>query len=320
MLIITSLGSSPFHDVVISIIVLGVSLRKGLILAHLVIWTSVLTDFLKLSFSLPRPYQVDAGVSDLERFYTTSGLDAHEAKGSYDFIIKHLAGPYGPYGDVSYGFPSGHVSASTTVFGGMSFLFESRAIRAASIPVIMLVAVSRMYLGRHFLGDVIGGLVLGTIILFAAARLLIRPSQDRSLFDQADFRRFNWRTGILFFYLIAVPFLLLTLNARINPDDAGRLLGINAALLLVLRKGIPSDSGSFVCRAARVILGILLFAVTRVVLGLVIDRAFETESSLLIFLQGAVSSFMLIWATVGIGSRIGLYKRGSRERTDTLST
>jgi membrane-associated phospholipid phosphatase len=316
MLFITSLGSAPLHDLLIAVILLGVSLRKGLILSHLLIWTSMLTDFLKHLFSMPRPYQVDAGVSDLGKFHTASNMEADEAKGFYGFIYRHLVESYGSYGGVSYGFPSGHASATTTLFGGMSLLFNRRAIRVGSIFVIILVAVSRLYLGRHFLGDVIGGFVLGVVILFAGDRLLIRPLKSSRLFDEAAHGK--WREGALLAYLLVVPFLLLAVNGRVNPEDAGRLLGLNVALLLVLRKGMPSDSGSFATRAARVILGILLFAVARITTGVLIDLVFARQGSLPTFLRAVASSFMLIWGTVEIGSAVGLYKRESPRWTKTL--
>jgi hypothetical protein len=58
----------------------------------------------------------------------------------------------------AHGFPSGHVSATTAFVVGWAMLAGSRRRRwAFAATWIAAMALSRMYLGRHFLGDVIGG-------------------------------------------------------------------------------------------------------------------------------------------------------------------
>ena len=62
----------------------------------------------------------------------------------------------------SYGFPSGHVSGATTFFVAAALLFRWRRKGwTFAVAGIVLMAFSRMYLGRHFLADVVGGVVVG---------------------------------------------------------------------------------------------------------------------------------------------------------------
>lgn len=65
----------------------------------------------------------------------------------------------------SYGWPSGHAQIAVTLWGLIAYeLKDKRAAIGAGI-LIFLIAFSRMYLGVHDLGDVISGLIIGTIIL-----------------------------------------------------------------------------------------------------------------------------------------------------------
>ena len=65
----------------------------------------------------------------------------------------------------SYGWPSGHAQIAVTLWGLIAYeLKDKRATIGAGI-LIFLIAFSRMYLGVHDLGDVISGLIIGTIIL-----------------------------------------------------------------------------------------------------------------------------------------------------------
>ncbi|MEO8671074.1 MAG: phosphatase PAP2 family protein [Tahibacter sp.] len=67
----------------------------------------------------------------------------------------------------TYSFPSGHVAASTVFYaiigGYLATRMRSRPWRAIvaawSLLMIMLVATSRLYLGAHYLSDVLGGFV-----------------------------------------------------------------------------------------------------------------------------------------------------------------
>jgi len=62
-------------------------------------------------------------------------------------------------------FPSGHVVASTAFFGVL--VFARRRVGLACLPIPILIGLSRMYLGAHYLSDVVCAAVLG--ILCAAA-------------------------------------------------------------------------------------------------------------------------------------------------------
>ncbi len=76
-----------------------------------------------------------------------------------------------PIHPISYpGFPSGHLVSSTTFYGLLLYLYALKPARplwrwvilAAFIVVMGLISYSRLYLGDHYLSDVLAGFAVGT--------------------------------------------------------------------------------------------------------------------------------------------------------------
>jgi undecaprenyl-diphosphatase len=60
-----------------------------------------------------------------------------------------------------HSFPSGHVGASTAFFGVL--IIARRRVGLACLPIPILIGVSRMYIGAHYLSYVVCAAVLGII-------------------------------------------------------------------------------------------------------------------------------------------------------------
>jgi undecaprenyl-diphosphatase len=79
----------------------------------------------------------------------------------------------GPHFSSKYhAFPSGHVAASTAFFGVL--LFARRRIGLACLPIPILIGFSRMYIGAHYLSDVVCAAVLGIFCAVVVAHLMFR--------------------------------------------------------------------------------------------------------------------------------------------------
>jgi undecaprenyl-diphosphatase len=76
-----------------------------------------------------------------------------------------------------HAFPSGHVLASTAFFGVL--IFARRRIGLACLPIPILIGFSRMYLGAHYLSDVVCAAVLGILCAFLVAHFLFGQMENR---------------------------------------------------------------------------------------------------------------------------------------------
>ena len=104
---------------------------------------TIINQFLKLTFRIPRPWVKDPSFTIVE--------SAREAA-------------------TGYSFPSGHTQNSVGTFGGIAYLFKTKWIRITCIVFAFLVPFSRMYLGVHTPLDVGVSVGLAIILIFA-----IRP-------------------------------------------------------------------------------------------------------------------------------------------------
>ena len=80
-----------------------------------------------------------------------------------------------------YSFPSGHSAMSSSVLGGVAFLQrKNKIICALLIGLILLIGFSRLWLGVHTPQDVIVGLSIGFILVFAVNKLIDWAEKDKN--------------------------------------------------------------------------------------------------------------------------------------------
>lgn len=79
-------------------------------------------------------------------------------------------------------FPSGHTQSASTAYWTASGFFSRNWIRIVAAVIIVLIAMSRVYLGVHWPRDVLAGMALGIGSSYAAILLLKKCKKHDMLF------------------------------------------------------------------------------------------------------------------------------------------
>ena len=137
--IITKLGEETAFIVVGLIFYWCINKKQGYYLLSVGLIGTVLNQFLKLIFRVPRPWVRDDNFTIVE-------TAREEATG--------------------YSFPSGHTQAGVGIFGGMARWNKNTILRIICIAFCVLIPVSRMYLGVHTLWDTAISTALALILIF----------------------------------------------------------------------------------------------------------------------------------------------------------
>ena len=148
---ISAMGEEQFFLVALPAVYWAVDKRVGRQLGYFFLLSVLINSNLKAILRGPRPYWLDPGIK-----------------------LGEVGG---------YGVPSGHVQHATVVF-----LLAAAHVRRAWFWVvvfiyILLMAMSRLYLGVHFLDDVVVGFFVGVLILaaFAVWQVKLHNPFDRQI-------------------------------------------------------------------------------------------------------------------------------------------
>ncbi|MBV5259697.1 phosphatase PAP2 family protein [Synechococcus moorigangaii CMS01] len=152
-LVVTHLGGKEAYIVLLGLYYWLIDPRQGRLLT-LILTVSVMSNIvLKQTFALPRPYVLNPAITTPEAAHTAS----------------------------SFSFPSGHAQGITTFWGAIAFLQQKVWLWITAVTIILLVCLSRLYLGVHFPRDVAAGAFLGVfwIILGLRCKKLLDFSEDK---------------------------------------------------------------------------------------------------------------------------------------------
>lgn len=114
------------------------------------------------------------------------------SSGVINNLVKYLVKRERPFGialvnETFYSFPSGHAMISVLFFGMIIYKIIEHNIkyRKAFITLIsiyiLLVGISRIYLGVHYASDVIGGYALATAILLSLTLIYEKKYKEKKI-------------------------------------------------------------------------------------------------------------------------------------------
>jgi membrane-associated phospholipid phosphatase len=258
--VVSLLGYTFVYVVVLLALGVGARLRPSLAVIVAAILAAVLVAGVKLECALPRPDEVDSRV---RRGAQGPPVAFVERGGAPDFwslprpeavAAARLRIAY------NFGFPSGHVAGTTSVLLAAAFFFRSRRTLVFAGLWVPLMALSRMYLGRHFLADVLGGVAVG-LLAVALAIPLVRALEWAAFVARG-------RRGLVLLGLLAAASLGLARVTWLPSAYLGCLAGVSLVYAFLSRTGPPPEGGNDRQRIARVASALAILALVLAVAAL----------------------------------------------------
>lgn len=310
---VSELGYAGFYIPFFVLLLFGWRLKAGFVVMHAFLVTAVFEQFFKNAFALPRPDFVDANVLMPGRDY---GGDTHfvgmGAESFFGALPQEVVNAYRLIGN-SFGLPSGHVSGTTVAWSTTALMMRNRTVTVIATIMILLMPLSRMYLGRHFLADVLTGALLGGIMAWLTYVAVLREPARSSYLALRKYMPTPERRSIMIFgYLLVLP-LLLTAVPMMSPDTLGYLFGINAGFSMLLIRGLPEDAGTTRQRLGRVAVALPIIASAYAGGQWVAEALVSDFGGLARFMPAALIGFLIIGVTPEICIKLKLYNRKTEE-------
>ena len=273
----TFLGSEEFLLLALPVIYWCVDARIGLRMGVILLLNGVVNSVLKLAFFGPRPYWVNPQVKAL-------------------------------VSETSFGVPSGHAQMAAGLWGMLASQVRRPWAWGAAIFLILVIGLSRLYLGVHFLHDVLLGWLLGALVLWALLWLwdsTVAWIQTKSTGQQVGLAFLlsslmliagaiafgavrntplppEWTTNALAAGAHELPDPV-SLNSVIT--SAATLFGLLAGLAWMQPRGGFDTTGSLNQRALRFVVGLVGVAILWFGLGAVFPRGEELIAYLFRYLR-----------------------------------
>jgi membrane-associated phospholipid phosphatase len=294
MVVVSALGTIPFILTVVFGITFAVDFKKGLIIVNIIAWTTLLTHLLKEQIDYPRP--VDIEYSLIKGNDAADGLSLKELAPSsfWSFFSGELLEETRNDAHLRYGLPSGHTSIQVALWVALFFVFRKRWMAICGTAIVLLTMLSRMYLGYHFLGDVLAGVLVGLIISSALILLVIKTGYLGEL---------SYRFSSL--SLLWIPAILVPFANYVSLWVLGSMIGLNvAATLIILQRNFPVFHVIVWKRIVAALLTLLLISVTYY-----LNRNTDFSSSDFVeLLIIAAINFVLIWGSIFVSNRLNLIR------------
>lgn len=251
MFTVSLLGYSIVYGILIAIITFGFNVRKGLSIFMILAIGGIMTDGFKRGLKFPRPSDIDIRVKEPGQEPSLKLVEMGGAKSFWSMPSSEAMAAVRIQPEWSYGLPSGHVSAATAFVLGLFLFYRKKALFIFSVCWIMLMALSRMYLGRHFIADVLGGILVGGFAVLIAS-FLLKP------LDVNGLSKLNPKSFLRIMCFVLPLVFLTPFIDLLDADNVGRFLGLVLAYYIINKIGQNSDTGKIWQRLSRIVIAVIV--------------------------------------------------------------
>ncbi len=249
---------------------------------------TLLNQFLKLTFRIPRPWVKDPAFTIVESARA-------EATG--------------------YSFPSGHTQNVTGTFGGIARFWKNKWARIVCIAIIVLTAFSRMYLGVHTPMDVGVSLVTGTVLVFVLYPIFNKTEENpKRMYAVLGVLGVLSIVYVLYLELRTWPADIDAANLASGLKNGYTMLGCVAGMALAYfldQKYIQFDvKAPLWCQIVKVALGLAIVLGVKEGLKPILAPIFQGHAS-----ASAVRYFFVVVAAAGVWPMtFGWFSRGCKKK------
>lgn len=236
--------------------------------------------------------------------------------------------------ETSFGLPSGHAQVSASVWGFLASKIKEKIIAIVIWTLVLLIGISRIYLGVHFTSDVITGWLLGISLIVIFIRW------EKGVITWFTSQPFSKQillcvlSSIVLLSIMALPVLfeptwtppanwLVNTSRIIPPDDftpldasgafttAGTFLGMTTGIVLLNRRNRLFDpSGSLKIKSLRYMVGMIGMLTFWYGLSQLFPRTNDFLGFGLRFFRYFLVGFWIAYLAPMLFLKIGLINRG----------
>lgn len=253
--VVTEFGDETVFIIITSLLYWSVNKDFGYRFAMVFLGSVVLNDVLKTLIARPRPFTLDS--------------------------VESVTDP-----TEGYSLPSGHAQNSTIQAWVLNERFGSlhRYVRPGLIVFVLLVSFSRIYLGQHYLSDVLMGIVVASLYYFGIKYLQPRFS--------------SWGNNALIGIGMSLVILMILFPEKNLWISVAGLVGGTIGYRLEQRYIQFNVSSSLLIHGLKFLLGISITLGLQEGLKVVLPYGIENEMIILV-LDFIRYMLLVMWITVG---------------------
>ena len=299
---VTFLGEESFYMLLLPIFYWCINMRVGYRFTLVLLLSNWINGIFKMLCHFPRPY------------WLSPNIKAYVA-------------------ETSFGLPSGHSTNAASIWLFLAKEYKKHKILAAGFVLIMLlIMLSRLFLGVHFFSDVISGFLLGVTLLVVfygfekrfSARIATETLSTKILLSLVS--------TLIFLFVGLLPILINTFEipsewVKLSSQAtdgiipvpfaakgiitlAGVWLGMNIGYSLLLTSGHPMETkGTILHYCLRLAIGLSVAVIIRVGLSALFSFATGNLLHVLDFIRYALLTFWIAYIAPMLFLKINLYKK-----------